>query len=82
MRISTLRNRLMCQGWHEIKGNTIERWYMGDALISLERDYDNSILISLPDGNNRKLAELKKVEFTSYRVIFRWIDDREWFITY
>lgn len=82
MRISALRNKLKCQGWHKYVGSTVERWYMGDALISIERNEKNAFVIALPSGESRNLEDLKHIEFTRYRVLLRWADDYEWFVLY
>ena len=82
MRISTLRTKLKCHGWHKYVGKTVERWYMGDALLTIDRNAKNAFILSLPEGECRKLEELKHIEFTRFRVLLQWIDDHEWYVMY
>ena len=55
---------------------------MGDALLTIDRNAKNAFILSLPDGECRKLEELKHIEFTRFRVLLQWIDDHEWYVMY
>lgn len=82
MKKSKLENLLMENGWIcEIKNNA-QKWKRGDAILYLARDFNGKYFLQLSEDEWGYINGIYSIEFTPFRILIRWDNYQEWYITY